>query len=644
MTGLDDFTEEDTAGGIERIMVRVVSDDIGNVTDVDGSEHALAEGSKHTLTETVAAPLLDQGVVERVEGNGQLAADSTEDVETAAEEPDDSDAGDVDETDVGATDETEPATADAAGPWGDRQLCQAALLDCLKTAYDAHVEWPTDDKDRDKPVGDLTVEEELAVLDSIPQSILTAAVKYQLKRSDLELRYLDDTETWWVYNAREGIWMDTGERYISTATELLVGERHYTGRLRRELDNKLESDLERDPEQWLIDREDLGGEPGSLLLDNGVLDLTERDSGLRAPRSDDYFLNRLPTAYDPDAEIEGTRFQQFIDEAVAPEDVEKLQEFAGYCLWRGAQPHKRALFLIGPTDSGKGTFLKTLELVIGRENVAWQTLYNLIQSRWGAAKIYGKMVNFANEVSTSLKNVERFKELTGGEDTVTAENKHQPTFQFVVTQKLAFATNRFPRMSDADGAFFNRCLFVQFPDTTPPEEQEDLLGAFDTERSAILNWMLEGLDRLRERGYFANERDVDAKRGLTKSFGSPTEQFTYDYLEITGDSADVVHKGELHDAFTRFCDFDEAIEDTVGQTAFTTRLKKQSGITDGQSVRINDGDKKEHVYQGIRVDVSALKQIQADIPRFATADGETRTGDGEDDQPADPARQGRLSR
>lgn len=455
----------------------------------------------------------------------------------------------------------------------------------------------------------------------------------------------DDTEAIYAYDHDRGIWRRDGERRLKGLARRVFSyqnSRRVYGELThavRSLDRKAPG-----PDLW-VDRDELGGEEGLLPLENGVLDLTQARTGdvdvdLRDPRPEDLFLSRLPTTYDPDASVDGTRFQRYVIEAV-PDEEERatLQEYAGYCLWVGGQPFKKALFILGPTDSGKSTFLDAIELVLGEENVAWQSLYNLIQTRWGTSKIYGSVVNMANEVSAgSLKRVERFKELTGGENTVTAEFKKQPTFEFVATQKFIFATNRFPRMRNADEAFFNRCLFVEFPNTVADEDKEDLLEQFEDETSAILNWMLEGLDRLREQGgAFTGERPLDDKRGLTKSFGTPTEQFAYEYLELTNDPKDVVHKRGLKDAFSRFCDYDDAIEDTPGGGVFTRRLKQLPGVGEGQSRRLGDPEKEDdrpRVYTGVRIDVSGLRQIQAEVPSYATADDEISHG-GDDEWPDD---------
>lgn len=261
-------------------------------------------------------------------------------------------------------------------------------------------------------------------------------------------------------------------------------------------------------------------------------------------------------------------------------------------------------------------------MVLGSDNVSHQSLHDLINSRWGIDKIHGNMVNISDEVSpNAISRVERFKKLTGGGDTVTAERKGQPTYEFTVRQKFIFATNQFPRVPDADDAFWNRCLFVEFPDTVSNPD-ETLLDDLRDERQVILSWMLDGLRRLLERGRFSRERPLDDRRALALSFGTPTEQFAHEALEITGDPQDVIHQGGLYEAFTRFCHFNQFDETPIKGT-FTRNLTARPGVGRGQSRRVarpDDPEDRPQVYQGVRPVPGLFKRIQADVPPHAYAE------------------------
>jgi phage/plasmid-associated DNA primase len=177
-------------------------------------------------------------------------------------------------------------------------------------------------------------------------------------------------------------------------------------------------------------------------------------------------------------------------------------------------------------------------------------------------------------------------------------------------------------------------LFATFPHTVPDEDQDKgLLDELEGEVDAILNWMLEGLDRLLERGRFTNERSREEKETIMTEYGGVVDRFVSNVLEVTGDSEDRVHKGDLYDVFTRYNDF--IGREPAVQQVLTRELKSIDGVSDGQSRRVAAGDARERVYTGIRVDEDALIELQADEPRHLYSD---------DDRATDPSsRQGSLT-
>jgi P4 family phage/plasmid primase-like protien len=371
--------------------------------------------------------------------------------------------------------------------------------------------------------------------------------------------------------------------------------------------------------------EELGIDEPWAVVGDQALNLDTRET--RPVDRDDLALRRIEAEYDPDAEPD--LWLDFLSRVAAtPETIQKLQEYFGYCLWFHGQPFGKGLFLVGDTDSGKGTALKTLGAILGREeNVANESLRDLLESRWGKAQLYGRIVNIRNEVTPGgLANIEDFKELLGGGDRVTAERKGEQKFRFTVTQKFVFATNQFPDVENADNAFWNRCLFARFPETIPDEEQrpefhDELLA----ERSGILNWMLDGLDRLFDQGGFTGERPIDEKRNIAEEVGSPLERLKQDALEITREPTDLVHARDLYDLATAYAEdvgMDEGVPAWQGG-AFTSALRAWPGVAKGRS-RQFDGGGQDRVFKGLRVDMEVAERLNVDVrARDETPNGQT---------------------
>jgi len=362
------------------------------------------------------------------------------------------------------------------------------------------------------------------------------------------------------------------------------------------------------------------------IVTNGeALNMRTRDT--RPAERDDLALRSINAEYDPDAEPE--LWLDFLSRVAAtPETIDKVQEYFGYCLWVHGQPFGKGLFLIGDTDSGKGTALKVLSDILGkRENVANESLQDLLETRWGKASLFGRMVNIRNEVTPgALNNVEDFKELLGGEDTVTAERKGEQKFEFTVRQKFAFATNQFPEIENADNAFWNRCLFARFPETIPDDEQrpgfhDDLLE----ERSGILNWMLDGLNRLLDQEHFTGERSFDEKRNIAEEVGSPLERLKQDALTITREPSDMVHARDLYDLASAYADdlgMDGQIPPWKGG-AFTSALREWPGIDKGRTRKFDESGESS-TFRGVRVDSEIAHRLGVELRQLdETPSGQT---------------------
>lgn len=354
-------------------------------------------------------------------------------------------------------------------------------------------------------------------------------------------------------------------------------------------------------------------EPWLVLRDGSAINLDSRET--RDVTRDDLALRKIDAPVPDDSEPE--LWLEFLaDVAASPETIEKLQEYLGYCLWHHSQPFGKALFLVGPTDSGKGTVLKTLQSILGETNVASQSLQDLVETRWGRAHLFGKMVNIRNEITPgSIQDVNTFKELTGGGDRVSAEFKGEQKFEFVVNQKFLFATNQFPDFEQADAAFWNRCLFARFPETIPDDDQvPEFHDRLLEERASILNWMLDGLDRLRDRGQFTAERDLDEKQNIAEESGDALDRFKQAALEITGEQTHLVHARDLYDFASAYADkigMENSLPPYQGGS-FTMALKEWPGIGTMESRRIVDSG-KANAFTGVRVDTALATEVGVDV-------------------------------
>jgi phage/plasmid-associated DNA primase len=188
-----------------------------------------------------------------------------------------------------------------------------------------------------------------------------------------------------------------------------------------------------------------------------------------------------------------------------------------------------------------------------------------------------------------------------------------------------FATNQMPSISNAGEAFYNRLLFVEFPNTVPRDEQDKQLSEkLENERAGILNWMLDGLDRLLAQGHFTGERSINSKKELCDAFGGVVDRFTHNCLMVTGIDTDVVVKSDLENLAQRYAEDIDKDPEWSSQSGFTQMMGQQIGVQQGQK-RI-DGDNPK-VFTGVRVKPEVVHEYQADVRALTDSEeGSQNTG------------------
>lgn len=306
-----------------------------------------------------------------------------------------------------------------------------------------------------------------------------------------------------------------------------------------------------------VNRNDVEAPEELFPLKNGILNLNTRKLVPYTP--DYYFTARSETEYNPDATPD--KFLTFISELEC-DKMATVQEFCGYLLLNSPK-YKKALFIYGPTDSGKTTFSKAIFNTIGHENTCSIAIQNL-DNRFQEQRIYQKRANIVGDLgSAAFKAVSMFKRTTGG-DLIEAEIKGaNKTIRFVWNGKHWFDANDLPDpQGDADtDAFYNRLILAAFTKKIPLDQQnKDLPDELNTpeELSGILNWMLEGLDRLEKQRGFTDKTSIDEIRDYYKRASNTVYCFTKDLCKVEPDN--YIHKGEAFRLYAKYC-----IEQNFGQ-------------------------------------------------------------------------------
>ena len=139
-----------------------------------------------------------------------------------------------------------------------------------------------------------------------------------------------------------------------------------------------------------------------------------------------------------------------------------LEEMVGYCLFRRNELGK-AFILTGSGSNGKSTFLNMLKTMLGKRNLSVLDLKKL-GDRFSTVMLFGKLANIGDDISDEfVTDAAEFKKIVTGE-TIDAEQKGQPKFDFEPYVKLIFSANNIPRIGKGrdSSAILRRLVIVPF--------------------------------------------------------------------------------------------------------------------------------------------------------------------------------------
>jgi P4 family phage/plasmid primase-like protien len=260
------------------------------------------------------------------------------------------------------------------------------------------------------------------------------------------------------------------------------------------------------------------------------------------------------------------------------ESLDLLQEWFGYCL-TGDTSQQKMLLIVGPKRSGKGTLARVLAKLIGTENVCGPTTSSLA-GPFGLQSLIGKSLAIVSDARFSGDNIATVVErllCISGEDTLTVDRKNIASVTLKLPTRFMFLTNEFPKLSDASGALAGRFVVLRFTESFYGREDKGLTAKLLCELPGILNWAIEGWQRLHERGHFVVPTSVKSVIEEIEDLSSPVAAFVRD--ECVVDAGHRVWVGELYEAWKAWCDRDGRTQVSTKQSFGRDLAAAVCGVT-----------------------------------------------------------------
>lgn len=355
-----------------------------------------------------------------------------------------------------------------------------------------------------------------------------------------------------------------------------------------------------DPPFWISSvrkDEERRSADGFVSMANGILCLKTRRLEKHTPK----FFTTWSLDYDYDEKAEApTEWLAFL-RSIWPNDqksIDTLQEFIGYIV-SGGNELQAILYLVGASGGGKGTITRAIKSLIGEYNCASPSAMSLT-SNFGLSGLLGKpLATIEDIVDTRGKDFTKLSELLlriSGGDAVTIDVKYQaPMPNVKLPTRFILVSNSMLSFPPSAVALDRRLLVLRFTKSFADNPIVALDDIIRSERTAILNWALNGYDRLQSRGKFDPPSTGKSFKQAMKYANNPLAEFVDERCEVGLDDYTVSCR-EFCDAYNEW--------------------REENGFNDGKEISSNTVGRNLHlVVPGVE---TTQKRVSGDVLRFYT--------------------------
>lgn len=338
-----------------------------------------------------------------------------------------------------------------------------------------------------------------------------------------KIRYLHDKDLFLSFNGK--YWEKSHGSYIVDYFKAWLFERDRKSGIYKGLleDLKLNKSIS-------LLSEEINNYPNLLNFNNTILDVKEQKAIKHSP--DYYFDYVIDYDYDPIADC--PTFKKLLEDYSLGDEnwILLLQEIGGYILLDELPYQKMFWFFSNTGRNGKGTILRVMHSILGNIYVlpGFDTK-QLKDSRFYKRDLRGKRLIYSGDMENQIFALNELKSLTGG-DMQLSDVKYGDSITFPIKGKFIFSMNNLPQIHNDENKepLRKRIIFLPFfyqienPNTKVEQQLQK-------ERSGILNFFIEGLQRL-----LNNEQFTETKLGklISKVFMEDNdilEVFLDEYLK-----------------------------------------------------------------------------------------------------------------
>ena len=301
---------------------------------------------------------------------------------------------------------------------------------------------------------------------------------------------------------------------------------------------------------------------------NGELWLNSKgDYKFKKHKAESHLINVSNVKFNPKAECPkyDAALRETFKKLPDCEDVMRhFYEIIGYILHPEKRPAQFFLFR-GHGSDGKTTQMKIISALLGDavlpESIERFATGNFADSH-ATSSLVGKLLVYDDDLDKNFTLPDGTMKKLAEDGLITANPKGAQPFTFTKICTVVMCCNGVPKTKDMSRGIRRRAQVVPFTrgfgyDDEDNENTVNLNIAdeiIETELPGILNKALEGLKRLKQRGYFKEPQScLDAKNAWLDS-ANPVAGFIRDRVEITKHyTTDKIPFNDLYSKFVDYC-------------------------------------------------------------------------------------------
>lgn len=357
--------------------------------------------------------------------------------------------------------------------------------------------------------------------------------------------------------------------------------------------------------------------PHLIPFQNGLYDLNIKK--LIDHTSNYFYINMIP--YDYNKKSKCKNWLKFQEEIHHDYDLKFMQEWFGYGLYTG-YPVKSFVICVGSGNNGKTIELDIIKMIFGHKNNTSVTLQHINDNTYGIAELQFKLTNISDDISnTVIKSTGNLKVVSDGGE-ITARRIYGSPFDFTPYAKITNSCNEPPIIYDDTPAIWVRLKSIDYPfqfvqdpindGEKQAKEREKLTKSLEKEVQGIINWLLEGLIRLRNNKFIFNYPLTPEQVRINYiSRSNPVVAWMDDQLIHTGnEEEDIIMKQDIYKPFVNWAN-DLEIKTIPPMNKFFAKLK-HSGVDE---YRASKGDRRAK-YLGYKLKNTEYVEGETKIENF----------------------------